>query len=69
MRNEDKVKEPQKGSETESNGNMVKQEDPELTSSHEHTKAAATYKATPSENDLKTSKTTLPHIKKKKNQQ
>lgn len=38
-------------------------EDPELTSSHEHTKVATTWTATPSENDLKTSRTALSQVK------
>ena len=35
---------------------MVEWEDPELTSPHEHVETITTYRATPAENDLKTSR-------------
>lgn len=38
-------------------------EDPELTSSHEHTKIITTYSATIYENDLKTSRKDIPQVK------
>ena len=42
---------------------MVEQEDPELSSSHNHTKITTIYRATLSENDLKTSRKDSPQLK------
>ena len=48
------------------NGSVAKimeWEDPELTSSHEHTKITTIYRATTYENDLKTSRKDFPQLK------
>ena len=47
-------------------GNMTavaEQEDPELTSSHGHTKIATIHRTTIDENELKTSRTDFPQLK------
>lgn len=45
-------------------GRQQRKEDPELTSSHGHTEATTTYNAAPSGNNLRTSRTILPQLKK-----
>ena len=42
---------------------MVEQEDPELTSSHRHTKITTIYRASINENDLKTSRKDFSQLK------
>ena len=45
---------------------MAEYIDPELTTSHRHTKIRTTYKATIYENDLKTSRKDFPQLKTKR---
>ena len=42
---------------------MAEKEDPELTSSHEHTKITSTYRVTFYENNLETSREGFPQLK------